>query len=205
MHKEILSKKQLEFLPFLKNFSKNFFLVGGTSIALYLGHRRSIDFDLFSFKEIKRLKLQKIISKEKKIQTVFVDSKDEYTILVNDIKLTFLHYPFEFDHNNNLDNIISLPDLETLAALKAYALGRRSKWKDYVDLYYIFKEEIAINRVIKKANDIFANNFNEKIFRVQLSYFKDIDYSEKLDYLKGFAVSDEEIRKELSKISLTID
>jgi hypothetical protein len=50
MHKNILSKEQLDFLPFLKNFSNDFGLAGGTAIALHLGHRRTIDFDLFSKK-----------------------------------------------------------------------------------------------------------------------------------------------------------
>jgi len=47
MHPEILSKEQLELLPFLGQFNKRFFLVGGTAIALQIGHRQSIDFDLF--------------------------------------------------------------------------------------------------------------------------------------------------------------
>ncbi len=203
MHKEVLDKKQLEFLPFLKNFSKDFVLVGGTSIALYLGHRRSIDFDMFSFKEINSLKIQKIINQEKKVQRVLVDSKDEYTVLVEDIKLTFLHYPFKIEFKNNLDNIISLTDLKTLAALKAYAIGRRSKWKDYVDLYFIFKSGISLDQVIKKAENIFAKQFNEKIFRARLSYFDDIDYSEQVNYLPGFTVKEGEIRTYLGRISLS--
>lgn len=48
MHKEILTKEQVELLPLLQKFSKNFFLVGGTAMALHIGHRRSVDFDLFS-------------------------------------------------------------------------------------------------------------------------------------------------------------
>ncbi|MDD3711435.1 MAG: nucleotidyl transferase AbiEii/AbiGii toxin family protein [Patescibacteria group bacterium] len=204
MHQEVLNKKQLNFLPFLSNFSKEFFLVGGTAIALYLGHRKSIDFDLFSLEEINSLKIQKKITKTKKIQAVFINSKDEYTILVDDIKLTFLYYPFKFDSKENIDNIISLPDLETLAALKAYALGRRSKWKDYVDLYFILNNGISLAKIIKKANSIFKESFNEKIFRTQLAYFSDIDYSEKVDYIDTFKVDDKEIKDYLSQVSLLV-
>ena len=50
MHKEILTAKQTGLLPVIKTFSKDFGLVGGTAIALYIGHRQSIDFDLFSLK-----------------------------------------------------------------------------------------------------------------------------------------------------------
>ena len=47
MHREILDENQLNLLPLLKNFKREFYLVGGTAIALHIGHRASIDFDLF--------------------------------------------------------------------------------------------------------------------------------------------------------------
>jgi len=98
--------------------------------------------------------------------------------------------------------VINLPDLLTLAAMKAYALGRRAKWKDYVDLYVIMRDYYDIHKIIKRARRIFGLEFNEKLFRAQLSYFKDIDYTEKVDYLKGFEVGDEIIKKKLADFSL---
>ncbi|MEA2064850.1 MAG: hypothetical protein U9O66_00955 [Patescibacteria group bacterium] len=47
MHKKILTKEQKELLPLIKKFIKKFGLVGGTAIALQIGHRESIDFDFF--------------------------------------------------------------------------------------------------------------------------------------------------------------
>ena len=47
MHKEIFNPNQIQLLPLVKQFKKEFYLVGGTAIALHIGHRRSIDFDLF--------------------------------------------------------------------------------------------------------------------------------------------------------------
>ncbi len=46
MFPNILSVEQKAILPFVKSFSKEFYLVGGTAIALQIGHRQSIDFDL---------------------------------------------------------------------------------------------------------------------------------------------------------------
>lgn len=74
-----------------------------------------------------------------------------------------------------------LPSLLTLAAMKAYALGRRSKWKDYVDLYFLLKGYYQLEDVIRKANEIFGDLFSEKLFRAQLSYFDDVDYTEEAD------------------------
>ena len=56
MHKEILSDKQLELLPVMAGFRKEYYLVEGTAIALYLGHRPSIDFDMFKSSAINHKK-----------------------------------------------------------------------------------------------------------------------------------------------------
>lgn len=96
-----------------------------------------------------------------------------------------------------------MPDILTLAALKAYALGRRAKWKDYVDLYIILKNFYSLPQIINRARQIFNHSFNEKIFRTQLIYFKDIDYSEKVIYQPGYKISDAKIKKFLTEISLS--
>ena len=203
MHKEILTKQQQGLLPWLKLFAKDFGLVGGTAIALQISHRQSVDFDLFTNQKLDSAQVRRIIvSGNKKIEQVFVDQKDEYTVLINSVRFTFLYYPFKISFSKKIDGIIKTPDLLTLAAMKAYALGRRAKWKDYVDLYFVFKNHHNIKSVIKKAKQIFGQEFNEKIFRSQLIYFKDIDYSEKIVYLPGFEVEDKVIQKELIKISL---
>lgn len=203
MYSEILTKQQQRNLPLVQSFSKNFGLVGGTAIALIVGHRRSIDFDLFSLKEFNNLEIRKEILKIKKIERVLRDKNDEYTVLINSVKFTFLYYPFPIKFSKNFNKLIKLPDLLTLAAMKAYALGRRAKWKDYIDLYFIMKKYFSLNQITKKAKNIFGKEFNEKIFRVQLAYFKDIDYSESIIYLKGQKVANEKIKKELIKFSLS--
>jgi hypothetical protein len=56
MHKEILSEKQKELLPLIRQFSREYYLAGGTAVALHIGHRRSIDFDLFKFSSLNHKK-----------------------------------------------------------------------------------------------------------------------------------------------------
>ena len=64
MHKEIFTKEQIKLLPLLFEFSKDFGMVGGTAIALHLGHRQSIDFDLFSFQPFDNSRIRKKIIKQ---------------------------------------------------------------------------------------------------------------------------------------------
>lgn len=198
-----MTLEQIKLLPLLKLFRKDFGLVGGTAIALHIGHRRSIDFDLFSFKEFSNLRLKRLILKQAAIDNVLVNKRGEFTIIMTGVKATFFFYPFPIDYSEKFENFITLPDLLTLSAMKAYALGQRAKWKDYVDLYFILKEHYSLTDLISKAREIFGNDFNEKIFRIQLSYFDDVSYSEDVIYLPGFEQSDEIIKKELIKFSIS--
>lgn len=203
LHKEVLTKEQIALLPLVAAFSKDFGLVGGTAIALHIGHRFSIDFDLFTNKAFNNLKIRAGVVRRGRISEVILDEYGQYTIIMNGVRLTYLYYPFKINFSKKFGDIIKLPDLLTLAAMKAYALGRRAKWKDYVDLYFIGKKYHGIGDIIKKARKIFGNEFNEKMFRAQLAYFKDIDHSEKVIYLPGFEVSDDVIKKGLVDFSLS--
>jgi len=202
MHKEILTKGQIELLPLVKEFKGKFYMVGGTAIALHIGHRRSIDFDLFSEKKFQNLRIRKMFSLFVKKEKMLVDRPGELTILLHDIKFTFFNFPYKISHPENFDSAIAMPDLLTLAAMKAFALGGRAKWKDYVDLYFIMKKFHSLDEIIKKTGEIFGTSFNPKLFRVQLSYFEDVSYKEKVEYIKGFEVSDATVKRELKKFSL---
>ncbi len=202
MHKEILTDAHIKLLPMLASFASDFGLVGGTAIAIHIGHRRSIDFDLFTNKPFDNQKIRKKILQFAAIDAVMTDENEQYTIVADGVKVTFLQYPFKIDFTEKLDDIIKLSDVLTLAAMKAYALGRRAKWKDYVDMYFILNGLHTLKEIVKKAEQIFGVDFNEKLFRVQLSYFEDIDYTEKIMYMPGFETSDASIKKVLIKCSL---
>jgi len=202
MFKNILNTDQEQLLSFVKSFSSNFYLVGGTAIAFHLGHRRSIDFDLFTDITFDPLKIRNKIMRDKSIDHTFSQGSGELTVLINKVKITFFHYPFIIQRNNIFEESLKFPDLITLGAMKAFALGRRAKWKDYVDLYFIF-QKYPFKELTDKTKSIFKTEFNEKLFRTQLGYFDDIDYSEQVEYMTGFEKDDEEIKKYLEKISLS--
>ncbi|MBI4652985.1 nucleotidyl transferase AbiEii/AbiGii toxin family protein [Candidatus Kuenenbacteria bacterium] len=204
MHKEILTKEQIELLSLVKKFIKDFGLVGGTAIALQIGHRQSIDFDLFSNKEFNNIKIKQIIKRSGyKINKTFKDEIGQFTFFVNNAQFTFFHYPFKINYTVCFDKISKMPSLLTLAAMKAYALGMRAKWKDYVDLYFIINKYHSIEKIVKRSKAIFRGEFNERIFREQLTYFEDISYKEKIVWMKGFETDEKTIKKELINFSLT--
>ena len=202
MHNEILSKNQLDLLPVIKLFKREFYLVGGTAIALHLGHRRSIDFDLF---KQRRLVLSRILNKLAAYQPYTVTRRvdEQLNLTLNDVKFTFFEYPYTIEANCRFENIVKLPDLLNLASMKAFALGRRSKWKDYVDLYFILKDHLSVKQIVEISSTIYGQLFSEKLFRAQLSYFDDIDYSEEVEYIVK-QPSDKEIREFLTETAIDI-
>ncbi len=194
MHTRIFSEQQSELLPHLKVFNRKYCMVDGTAIALHLGHRRSIDFDLFTAKPIIKHRLKKTLSTLPFKQFPLYEDIDQLHLMTNHVKVTFFYYPFEVEHNIKIKDSFSYPTLLSLAAMKAFALGRRAKWKDYVDLYFIIKDHYTIDEISAEGNRIFGEQYAEKLFRQQLAFHKDIDYSETVEYLVE-APSDEEIRE----------
>jgi hypothetical protein len=204
MHPEILNDDQKQLLPLLKLFRREFYLVGGTAIALQLGHRESIDFDLF---KTTPFNTKKVLSKLDSKNCKYVITRrviEQLNINILNVKMTFFEYPYPIERTVDFEKYIYMPDLLTLSAMKAFALGRRSKWKDYVDLYFLLKSYFSVMQIEQKAKGIYGQEFSEKLFRAQLAYHADIDYSEEVCFLPGFEVKPEEIKQFLIDISIKV-
>ena len=186
----------------MAQFCREYYLVGDTAIALYLGHRRSIDFDLFKPSPINHKRNLDKISATSFAHIVTRRVAEQMNLIVNDVKVTFFQYPFPVEPTAKFDVYFRLPSLLQLAAMKAYALGRRSKWKDYVDLYFLLRDHFTIADITDAATQIFGELFSEKMFRSQLCYFDDIDYTEAVDWLIPTPPSDDEIKQTLTEIAI---
>ena len=202
MFPDILSKEQKELLPLIRHFKREFYLVGGTAIALQVGHRRSIDFDLFKLSNLNATRTLKKLNDSKISYTVTRRVSEQINIVINSVKMTFFQYPYEIEANINFENTIRMPDLLSLSAIKAYDMER--KWKDYVDLYFLLRDYYSLDQIIQKADSLFGQMFSGKLFRAQIAYHKDINYSEPVEYMPGFEVDEQEIKDFLIDKSLNI-
>lgn len=200
MYPNILSNEQNEILPHLEPFTQDYYLVGGTAIALHLGHRRSIDFDLFTPHDLKTNLISNWI-KELPFDSIklLYKSRDQWHYVIHGVKITFMHFPFDVSHPFNFYGI-PMPSVLSLAAMKSFALGRRAKWKDYVDLYFILKNKHSMKEINIEAEKVFSTMYNNLQFRQQLSYFDDIDYTEKVNFMDE-PVPDDVIKSFLTNMS----
>ncbi len=202
----ILNQNQKDLLPLIKQYQADYYLVGGTAIALLLGHRESIDFDLFTFKNKNQLKTRASLQSKTSDKIVAIyEGKDQAHFILNGVKITFYNFPFLIPVKKIIDGI-KMPNLLTLAAMKAFALGGRAKWKDYVDLYFILNNGITLSEIIEQADKLFnssqATLFNYRNFMEQLMFYNDVSYEEEVVYVGLMKPTDEEIKKYLTEISI---
>ena len=175
MHPEALKPENKKILPQLAKFSE-FYLVGGTALALQIGHRISIDFDFFAKKEIDHKLLDKVkhVFPNSKIKPT-INNLDELTLFVGKVKLTFLYYPFGILLSPKKYQGIKLLSIAEIAASKACTIGKRGSYKDYVDLYYIISGEYcSLEKIIELAKKKYKDEFNARLFLEQLIFIEDI-------------------------------
>jgi len=184
MHPEAISLKRQKIFQKLKNFPQ-FYLAGGTALALQIGHRMSDDFDLFTEKDISAVLLETVekIFKESTID-IIINHSEQLSLIIDQTKVDFVKYPFplilgliEYEEVK----IIKIPEI---AAMKAYTIGRRATYKDYIDLYFIISEKhSSLPEIIKISKEKFKEFFDPRLFLEQLVYLEDIQ-EEPIQFLK---------------------
>jgi hypothetical protein len=203
MHINVLNDNQRALLPLLATFKREYYLVGGTAIALHIGHRLSIDFDLFKNGTVHPKKILTKFNEKKEVASVVLNRDGQLNLLCRNVTFTFFDFEYEIPHPVSVEKSITIPTLLDLAAMKAFALGRRSKWKDYVDLFFILKDHYNLGQISSQATLRFGDLFSEKLFRGQLNYFQGISFEEQVDYMPNFNVSEEEVKQFLTEAALT--
>jgi hypothetical protein len=168
-HQEVFSK--------LKDFSGEFVLSGGTALMLQINHRRSFDFDCFSGEPIDKTLLPKVRRIFGSKINVQVDNQDMLLFTTpQKVKIDFVYYPYPPLHGLLKSGSIPLFDVRDLASNKAYTVGRRATWRDYVDIFVLLRKNlVGLDNVIAEAKKRFMGEFSEKLFLEQLVYFKDLE------------------------------
>ena len=184
MHTEALTEEGLKLFPALAAFD-DFYLAGGTALALQIGHRLSVDFDLFRSDPIERTLLSRVkkVFSDVPVEPA-INNPDELTAFVGQVKMTFLSYPFPLVEPLVSAGGLRMLSVKEIGATKAYTIGRRGTYKDYVDLYFIIAEHHAsLEEIIAMAEQKFGHEFNSRLFTEQLLFMDDVrDY--RIDFLK---------------------
>jgi len=193
-HLELLDEKRRKTFAGLKIFKKEGTLAGGTALSLQIKHRLSLDFDIFLYREIKRgdfLKLQKAFGTKQ----TGINTSDQLTITTSDdVKITLVRYYHRPLFERVKTESLPLYSVKDIATDKAFTIGRRAVWRDYVDLFFILKQEhLNIFELTELAQSRFGVEFNPKLFLEQLIFFKDIEIT-KISFVEE-KYSPEEVKR----------
>jgi predicted nucleotidyltransferase component of viral defense system len=117
----------------------NFFLVGGTSLSLQIGHRNSIDIDLFGDQEIDIDLFTDILNDFGKTE-IKQSSKNILITDINGLKVDFVNYRYPLLAKPLEIESIRMLSKKDIAAMKLNAIAGRGSKKDFIDLYFLLND-----------------------------------------------------------------
>ena len=162
---------------------ENYFLVGGTALALQIGHRNSIDIDLFGNSEINP---NQFINKLDEFGEVIINQSTKNILIakIKGIKVNFVNYKYPLLSNPiNIDSIRMLSKTD-IAAMKINAITGRGSKKDFIDLYFLLKD-FSLREILNFYNQKYHNG-SEFMALKSLTYFEDADLQPQPQMFKEF-------------------
>jgi len=140
LYPDVLPENQLQLLEALsfQPFIPDFYLAGGTCLALQNGHRRSIDFDFFIPADFDT---SVIVNKLTLMGSYQRDSEGKNTIngTLNGVRISFFGYRYDIIDDFKIFNKIRLAGLKDIAAMKLEAIAGRGSKKDFIDMFFLLK------------------------------------------------------------------
>ena len=199
MFYNVLDKKRREILPLLKSFKKDFYLAGGTALALQIGHRDSVDFDFFSKKDINTKELfnkVKDVFRGHKILKI-QEEENTLTVIIDDnIDLSFFGYKYKFIKPLIKEEYFNLASIEDIGCMKFSAIIGRKINKDYIDLYYIL-QKLKLRNLLDAAKRKMPELDSNLIIK-NLVYFEDVE-SSPIKFRNNNKVSLKEVEKYIKR------
>src|SRR3989338_5405508 len=173
-----LSQSAAKALEILKQFSwlNNFYLAGGSALAIQLAHRLSFDLDFFTDKPFDQNKIDDDL---RNIPSYKLDrfAQDTLLGLLEKTKISFFKVPYPLISRPLSFRSIRLAAIPDIAAMKLDAIGSRGTKRDFVDLYFIAKE-IPLDKCLGHYRKKISGSINNTLHIVKsLTYFVDAESS----------------------------
>jgi len=184
LYKETVSPEFFELIQklFMHPELSDFVLVGGTALSLQIGHRKSIDIDLFSSNPFDSESMAEFFQSryDFKVQTRF---KNALMGTVNNIKLDVISHQYPWIKDTFNEEGITMAGIEDIAAMKLNAIvGNGSRVKDYADIAFL-STHFSLQEMLDFFEKKYPNN-NSVIALKSLCYFEDINFDVDVQYQK---------------------
>ncbi|MBI2430950.1 MAG: nucleotidyl transferase AbiEii/AbiGii toxin family protein [Candidatus Levybacteria bacterium] len=181
----------------------NAYLAGGTSLALRLGHRISIDFDFFSPLKFDPIILANSLKTTGKFD---IDTAAGTTLIGQFNNVKFSYFRYEYPLLNPTDDYqgIKIASIDDIIAMKLVAISDRNTKKDFIDLYTIcHQKNISIEEMFELYNKKYHVLEENKYTLIKsMTYFEDADADAMPEMLAD--ISWDEVKKFLISESLRL-
>ena len=185
MHPEALTREALALLPRLRPVAERhgFILAGGTSLALHLGHRVSVDLDLFSEETFVPDLLAGELRSMQLNPEVMQLAPGTLSVVIEGVRVSFFHYAPPFVDPPTPYKALAVASILDVAAMKLIAIAQRSARRDFVDLYVIL-HRMSFSAVAERAVQRYGAGLIEPVVIGKgLTWFDDADGEPDPQYL----------------------
>ncbi len=180
--KAAVDQKQIRLLSELMElpFMKNYYLAGGTNLALRYNHRKSIDLDLFIHQKLdiegsNYINLQLKEHFKERFESVQVTSVGVFGF-IDGVKTDFVNYPYALLQKVERKNNWNLASVLDIGAMKINAIVGRGTKKDFYDLFELLKKY-----TLKELLNAYQKKYkidNIQFVKKSLTYFGDAENPE---------------------------
>jgi len=159
-----------------KSYLDDFYLAGGTALALYYGHRKSIDIDLFTNKNFDTQQMIESVQQDFSLQ-LFYTAANTIKGSISNINVDVIAHRYPYLKDPVLKDgvrILSEPDIIAMKLNAISISGQRSK--DFIDIYFAL-EKYQISSMLSFYQKKYSQHGDMQVLK-SLVYFDDVDLSD---------------------------
>lgn len=201
LYTETIEGGTLELLRNLQSevLLSSFNLVGGTSLALRMGHRKSVDLDLFTKDDFDLQELRELLVNKYDFQVSYEKGKT-LKGFINNVKIDLIKYVYPQVCSVETIEGIRFESIPDVIAMKLSAIcDNGSRMKDFIDIAFL-SSKYSFDDMLKFYSVKFPSS-NQMMLAKALVYFADIDFNEDIVMLK-YDFNWDKIAKRLNDMTL---
>tara|TARA_Y100000031_G_scaffold9988_1_gene10768 strand:+ start:797 stop:1426 length:630 start_codon:yes stop_codon:yes gene_type:complete len=178
LYKETVERSTLELIIQLqqKEYLQDFYLVGGTALALRMGYRKSIDIDLFSNFTFDAGRLLENLSADFPFK-LFFSANNTLKGSINNVQIDILAHCYPIIGKPVIVENITIMSYKDIVAMKLNAISvSGQRVKDFIDLYYLL-DKYSVAEMIAFYEKKYPQ-YNETNVLKSITWFDDVDLSD---------------------------
>jgi hypothetical protein len=150
---------------------QQFVLVGGTALSLQIGHRKSVDLDLFTQTDFQASDILAHLVAEGYALNVLFSQKQTLIAEIEGVKVDFIRFKYPFAEQGIVMEGIRLANVRDIACMKIDAITGRGRKKDFCDLYYLL-QQFSLSEMMEAYSRMYKHSSLFHVYK-SLTWFED--------------------------------